>query len=530
MKRLLKEPLLHFLVLGALLFGAYAWLNRGASARQGNGAGTVRITTSDVAWLADTWARQRQRPPTREELRGLVTEYLKEELLAREARAMGLDQDDLVVRRRLAQKLEFLVQDTSRLAEPTDEDLRRIYEANLEQFQTRARISFTHVFFNRESRSDAAADAKAALAELSHSPPATRPSDTGDPWLLDAEVLSADEQTVSGQFGTEFARAAFALQPGAWHGPIESAYGLHLVRVSDAEPAKRREFAEVKAQVLDLWRDQRQREDYERYFAALLKKYDVVVDENLKPFVGPLVGPIAGQAGFGRGGIEMKATLLIRAVAAGARRLLPMFVALAVLFFSVSAFAHELRPAYLELREVTARRVQRVVENTHARRRAARARTRILRRRKGDNARHDAHPTRRGHSAVDAARARVARTNPAHPRAGKHDDGHARTDRVRRWHGMDAAPDIAATSGGDPHAAHRVWQIAGVYLKLGVEHILTGSGPSAVRARLDHYHPRWMDVGEDRHRVHCLPQHHAHGGDARIRACAAKHRSRRSSR
>ena len=139
-------------MLGALLFGAYAWLNRGASARQENGAGTVRITTSEVAWLADTWARQRQRPPTREELRGLVTEYLKEELLAREARAMGLDEDDLVVRRRLAQKLEFLVQDTSRLAEPTDEDLRRLYDANPDRnSKPRRAVSFTHVFFNRET-------------------------------------------------------------------------------------------------------------------------------------------------------------------------------------------------------------------------------------------------------------------------------------------------------------------------------------------------------------------------------------------
>ena len=295
MKRILKEPLVHFLVLGALLFGAYAWLNRGASARQGNVAGTVRITTNEVAWLSETWARQRQRPPTRDELRGLLTEYLKEELLAREARAMGLDQDDLVVRRRLAQKLEFLVQDTSPLAEPTDEDLRRIYEAHLDQFQTRAHISFTHVFFNRDTRSDAAADAKAALAELSHLPPGARPTGLGDRLPLEAEVVSEDEQSVSGQFGKPFARAVFALPPGAWQGPIESAYGWHLVRVSASEPAKRREFAEVKTQVLRDWRDQRQREDSEKYYAALLKKYDVVVDESVKSLVGPLVGPIAGQ-------------------------------------------------------------------------------------------------------------------------------------------------------------------------------------------------------------------------------------------
>lgn len=300
MKRILKEPLVHFLVLGVLLFGASAWLNRGASARQENSAGTVRITTNEVAWLADTWARQRPYPPTREELRGLVTEYLKEELLAREARAMGLDQDDLIVRRRLAQKLEFLVQDTSRLVEPRDEDLQRFYEAHLEQFQANARISFTHVFFNRETRSDATADAKAALVELSHSPLGTRPAELGDRLPLEAEVLSEDEQMVSGQFGKEFARTVFALPPGAWHGPIESAFGWHLVRVTDAAPAKRQEFAEVKAQVLHDWRDQRQREDSERYYAALLKKYDVVLDEDIKPLVGPIAGQVdpSGREGM----------------------------------------------------------------------------------------------------------------------------------------------------------------------------------------------------------------------------------------
>ena len=239
--------------------------------------------------------RQHLHPPTREELRGLVTEYLKEELLAQEARAMGLDKDDLIVRRRLAQKLEFLVQDTPQLSEPADEDLRRIYEEDADRFQTPAKVSFTQIYFSRERRHDAAADAKTALAELSHSLPSIRPSDIGDPLMFEAEMLSADEQTVSGQFGKEFARTVFALQPGAWHGPIESAYGLHLVRVSDREPAKRREFAEVKAQVLGDWREQRQREDSEKYFETLLKKYDVVVDANLKPLVGPLVGPIAGQ-------------------------------------------------------------------------------------------------------------------------------------------------------------------------------------------------------------------------------------------
>jgi hypothetical protein len=278
------------------MFGAYAWLNRGTSPRPEIEATTVRITTKEVAWLADTWARQRQRPPTQEELRSLVRESLREELLSREARAMGLDENDLIVRRRLAQKLEFLVQDTSRLAEPTDDDLRRFYDANPDRFQARPKVSFTQVYFSRERRKDAAGDAKAGLAELSHSPPTARPSDMGD-HLLDPEMLDADAQTVAGQLGKEFARAVFALPPGAWHGPIESGYGLHLVRVSGAKPAKRRELGEVKAQVLDLWRAQERREEYERYFASLLKKYDVVMDEDLKPLVGPLDSSIAGPVG-----------------------------------------------------------------------------------------------------------------------------------------------------------------------------------------------------------------------------------------
>jgi len=250
----------------------------------------VRITSNEIAWLKETWSRQWQREPTRDELRGLVTDFLKEELLAREARSLGLDQDDTIVRRRLAQKLEFLVQDTSRLAEPTEEDLRRFYEANPERFQTDAHISFTHVFFSREKRAAAATEAKATLDDLARG---ANPADFGDRLLVDSEIVDADMQSVAGQFGREFADAVFALKPGAWNGPIESGYGLHLVRVSEVKPAKRRAFSEVKTQVLEYWREQRQRQDNEKYFASLLKKFDVIVDDSVKPLIGPLDEPIA---------------------------------------------------------------------------------------------------------------------------------------------------------------------------------------------------------------------------------------------
>jgi hypothetical protein len=284
--KLLREPLLHFLVAGGLLFAAYAWLHRGGA--EGTAPTAVRITPAEVAWLQETWTRQWKREPTREELRGLVTDFLKEELLAREARAMHLDEDDTIVRRRLAQKVAFLVEDTARLAEPTVQDLERFYRAHPEHFTNEARVSFTHIYFSREKRADAETDAKAALVELAHG---ADPATLGDRLLVDAEMRDADERAITAQLGPDFARAVLALPPGAWSGPIQSGYGLHLVWVTEQTPARQRAFADVKAQVLERWRDEQQRESSARYFASLLKKYGVTVDASVQPLIGPLDAP-----------------------------------------------------------------------------------------------------------------------------------------------------------------------------------------------------------------------------------------------
>ncbi len=284
MKSWFKEPLLHFLVAGGLLFGAYAWLNPPALVGD-SGSREVRIGAGEVRWLTETWVRQWRREPTPEELRALVTDLLKEELLAREARELRLDENDTIVRRRLAQKLEFLVRDTAGLAEPTEEDLRRFYADHADDFRSAARVSFAQVHFSRERRKDAARDAALALARLTRATPPATP-DVGDSMLLPPELRDADEHAVAAAFGPDFARAVFALQPGGWHGPIESGYGLHLVRVASVEPTRRREFAEVRAQLLERWREQRSREREAQYLARLMEKYSVVIDESVKPLVG----------------------------------------------------------------------------------------------------------------------------------------------------------------------------------------------------------------------------------------------------
>ena len=285
--RFLKEPLLHFLIAGGVLFAAHAWLNREADESVGAAARTVRITANEVEWLKQTWARQWQRSPSEDELKGLVADYLKEALLAREARALGLDENDTVVRRRLAQKMEFMVQDTVQLAEPDEDELRRFYDSHQERFQSPARVSFTHVYFNRDRRgARTEADARATLQKLSQAP--TSASGLGDRFLAEYEFIDADEQQVTSVLGTEFAHRVFALDAGKWQGPIASGYGLHLVRIANKQAAQPREFSTVKGEALTLWRQQHEEKTREQYFAALLKKYDVVVDESVKPLVGPL--------------------------------------------------------------------------------------------------------------------------------------------------------------------------------------------------------------------------------------------------
>jgi len=292
--QLLKEPLLHFLFIGAVLFAAYAWLNRDGG---GAGAPPVRLAESDVSWLKETFALERQRPPDEAELRDLVRDFVKETLLARQAQELGLDKDDIVVRRRLAQKMTFLLQDNSRRAQPSDDDLHRLYEAQRSPASggqaatlalfTRPRISFTQIFFSRDQRADAAADAGEALRKLSDGTVSI--ADMGDRVSLKSEFRNVDERAVANQLGAKFAARIFELAPGSWQGPVESSQGLHLVRVSERVPGELRPFDQVREQLVEMWQAQSQREAEERTFVELLKKYQVVPDESVKALVAPLI-------------------------------------------------------------------------------------------------------------------------------------------------------------------------------------------------------------------------------------------------
>lgn len=293
--KLLREPLLHFLLAGALLFGAYAWLNRGEDA-SGDIDKTIRVTERELTWLAETWGRQWQRPPTDVEMRGLVADYLREELLAREARALELDRDDIIVRRRLAQKMDFILEDTAHLASPTEPELRARYDQDPARFGVPARVGFQSVFFSVEKRGDrTAADVRAALARLTSGGSQPDPAKLGDSTLLPDRMKAADEQEIAGVFGPDFARSVGALTPSGWAGPVESEFGLHLVRVTERQEPEVRPFEAVRDELEEEWRRRANESARQAYFKGLLDRYDIVATDGVRSMVDPAVATLRGE-------------------------------------------------------------------------------------------------------------------------------------------------------------------------------------------------------------------------------------------
>jgi len=270
-----KEPLFHFLALGAALFLLYGLV----SDDSGDAQNQLLVTQGDIRQLADTWQMQWRRPPTSAELRGLVEAHIKEQILYREALAMGLDQDDTIVRRRLAQKMEFLAQDIASWVEPTEEELETFLADNPELFRTPVEVTFTHVYVSPDARgATATEDAQALLTQLRTMGPGADTSMMGDRFMLQKHY-SAAEWEIARLFGSQFAADVVALEPGDWEGPVESGYGLHVVLVQDRVDARMPALEEVREQVNNEYMSVRQREANEAMYEQLRSRYDVIVED-----------------------------------------------------------------------------------------------------------------------------------------------------------------------------------------------------------------------------------------------------------
>jgi hypothetical protein len=273
-----KEPLVHFLLLGALLFA----VNGAVSERDSGGVERVDITRQQIEWLSSTWARQWRRPPTASELEGLIDAHIREEILYREALAMGLDSDDTIVRRRMVQKLEFLTEDLVDQIEPSEEQLVEHFEGHAEVYQDPELRSFTHIFFSTDERGgEATAAANGVLEELrAAADPPERAPQLGDRFMMQHDYPHRTEAEVARHMGTEFARGLFEVSPGGWEGPLNSGYGVHLVRVATVQEARLPEFSEVREKVRDEVMRLQREETNEAFYQALKSRYEIVVENN----------------------------------------------------------------------------------------------------------------------------------------------------------------------------------------------------------------------------------------------------------
>ncbi len=271
MRSIIREPLLHFLLIGAalfLLFGLTSGRNSGSADEK------IVVSAGRIAQFVTIFAKTWQRQPTEEELRGLIDDFVLEEIYYRQALAMGIDRDDTVIRRRLRQKFEFLTDDTIAGAEATDEELSAFLAANEDRFRIDPTYTFQQVYINpRRPARDLQDYVAKRLATL-------RASKTVQPegGLLPTTFDRASRRMVDGTFGLDFSRKLDGLAPGTWQGPIESGLGLHLILVESRAEGRLPDLGEIRAVVKREWANERRLENRRRMNQALLEDYEVVVE------------------------------------------------------------------------------------------------------------------------------------------------------------------------------------------------------------------------------------------------------------
>ena len=273
--RFLRDPLFHFLVLGAALFMVYSAVNGTAGAP----AGRIVVDETQALRLADQFQRTWMRLPTRQELQGLAEDFVKEEILYREAQALGLDQDDLIIRRRLRQKMEFLNADLVEQQAPTEVQLRAYFDANQDRFRRPDHFSFQQIYFNPDKRSgDVKQTAVELLVDLNTDPAlAADPNSLGDATMLPAQLDGVTQREVNNTFGRGFAKDIEDLPLGQWSGPYESSYGLHLVRIDTREAGDLPAVAEIRPVLEREWRTERRKAANERFYESLRARYNIEI-------------------------------------------------------------------------------------------------------------------------------------------------------------------------------------------------------------------------------------------------------------
>lgn len=272
-----REPLVHFLVGGLLLFVGYAALRREAPSEPTSRQ--IELTLEDLRGLEIAFTSRWQRPPTPDEMVGMVESKVREEVLYREALALGLEKGDTIVKRRMAQKMEFLAEDGSAAREPGSGELAAWFEQNAQRFAVPGRVSFRHLYFGPDQRGARAQDDAAKALDPIRGQPEDAPAAQalGDPFMFQATFADRTPEQLAKDFGPGFASSLFALAPGSWQGPIESGYGWHLVFVSALAAGRVPAFEEVEPEVKAAWQDEQRAEASRKAYEEMRAKYELVL-------------------------------------------------------------------------------------------------------------------------------------------------------------------------------------------------------------------------------------------------------------
>jgi len=274
-----REPLIHFFLLGLVVFGLYGLFEeQDQTARDSS---VVEIASADIEWFRMMWKKRMDREPTVEELRGLVNQMIREQILGREAVSLGLDEGDTVIRRRLAQKMDFLFEGLARVNEPADEVLQAYFQENRGAYEIPGQMTFSQVYFNLDERGDpgATAAARQLVRELNSREVAPNDLSTfGDTFLLPSSFPNKTLSEIRRDFGPQFADAVWEQEAGIWSGPVISAYGRHVVLVHERSQGTVPEFGELQERLKADWMEARQEELAAEAYDKLRERYQVLVE------------------------------------------------------------------------------------------------------------------------------------------------------------------------------------------------------------------------------------------------------------
>jgi hypothetical protein len=270
----------HFLLIGAAMSIAYALVQPETDAR--DSPARIVVTADDIRQMSVAWLAQGRPPLTPEQTQNLIDAKVREEVLFREALALGIDRNDTIVKRRMVQKMEFLADDVSDLREPTRDDLDAWLQQHPDRFALAPRVTFRHLYFSPDRHgAETRRTAERALTALAGT--TEPPADIADPFMLQDYYPDRTPEQIAKEFGPAFGRSLFALEPGAWRGPVESGFGWHLVLVESLTPARVPPLEEVEDEVRIGWIDA-QRDDFQRKaFEEMKSRYVIVVDPASAP-------------------------------------------------------------------------------------------------------------------------------------------------------------------------------------------------------------------------------------------------------